>query len=567
MNIRYQLTLFVGLCMVLALLAACSQQTNTQINEQEVAVAVALTQTAAAITAEVPVVIATELPPAATAVSENSADTTATVVVTPAPTSAAPGETSSPEASFPGISFTYDETLTGGAFSSSLIPRVTNGPGPGHGIGAPETIHFNIPQTATTIDIFAVDEYLGLFPDEWEMVDLLQTLLREKPDDPIYKTYPYLPQPNAVQVLHTQPAYLTFQNGAGLRYLTQYAQGPLPIEVTYTFQGLTDDGRYYISMQLPVTTAAVPSISDAAFNDLFQQPEGWPTYRSETLAVLDTLNADDFQPSLTTWDTLVASLRVAPENFPSPGAATAANLSRCHNDADFITDVTIPDNTEIEPEAVFTKTWRVRNSGDCTWSGGHYPTFIEGDPSLLAQSLLISPTEVLPGAEADVSITMQAPFEPGTYYSRWQLQSPGLVTFGDSFYVQIEVPLTEANEPATTIPDYGVIEGGIGYPGDIPAMTVYFYDIIDSDKRFVLQTEAGWDTYRNELPVGQYYVFARPTGESGQIGGGYTQAVLCGLGTNCTDHRLIIVTISEGKATTGIDILDWTAPAGSFPLP
>ena len=36
----------------------------------------------------------------------------------------------------------------------------------------------------------------------------------------------------------------------------------------------------------------------------------------------------------------------------------------------FVADVTIPDNTVIAPGTTFTKTWRVRNDGNCTWGPG-----------------------------------------------------------------------------------------------------------------------------------------------------------------------------------------------------
>ncbi len=35
----------------------------------------------------------------------------------------------------------------------------------------------------------------------------------------------------------------------------------------------------------------------------------------------------------------------------------------------FVRDVTIPDGTSFTPGATFTKTWRIRNSGTCNWSG------------------------------------------------------------------------------------------------------------------------------------------------------------------------------------------------------
>ena len=42
-------------------------------------------------------------------------------------------------------------------------------------------------------------------------------------------------------------------------------------------------------------------------------------------------------------------------------------------------DVTIPDNTPMNPADVFTKTWRVQNSGLCAWRPGFKLVLVGGD--------------------------------------------------------------------------------------------------------------------------------------------------------------------------------------------
>ena len=41
----------------------------------------------------------------------------------------------------------------------------------------------------------------------------------------------------------------------------------------------------------------------------------------------------------------------------------------CDNSA-YVSDVTIPDGTEVAPGEAFTKTWALVNTGNCTWNGG-----------------------------------------------------------------------------------------------------------------------------------------------------------------------------------------------------
>ena len=102
--------------------------------------------------------------------------------------------------SFQGVTLMADPDLIDGDLVGEIIPREPLGEGPGHGSGSAETIRFTIPHSSpmlATIDIFPVDEYLGLFPAEWEIIDALQTLLAERPSDPPYKNYPFLPPPPA----------------------------------------------------------------------------------------------------------------------------------------------------------------------------------------------------------------------------------------------------------------------------------------------------------------------------------------------------------------------------------
>ena len=52
---------------------------------------------------------------------------------------------------------------------------------------------------------------------------------------------------------------------------------------------------------------------------------------------------------------------------PNTAAPNPTATSNCDN-ADFVTDITIPDETVIEPGEDFTKTWRLKNTGTCPCS-------------------------------------------------------------------------------------------------------------------------------------------------------------------------------------------------------
>ncbi len=111
---------------------------------------------------------------------------------------------------------------------------------------------------------------------------------------------------------------------------------------------------------------------------------------------------------------------------PLPNSAPAA---ACENAAEFVADVTIPDNTAVAPGEAFVKTWRVQNSGSCTW-GPEYRLIFSGGEQMGAAANVPLPQLVEPGGEVEVSVNFTAPQESGSYQSDWLLQSPDGVTFG-----------------------------------------------------------------------------------------------------------------------------------------
>ena len=128
---------------------------------------------------------------------------------------------------------------------------------------------------------------------------------------------------------------------------------------------------------------------------------------------------------------------VAP-TFPSAATSTAqCDLAR------FVSDVTIPDGSTYAPGASFTKTWRLKNEGTCTWSG-YSLVFDRGDQMNGASPTTIG--TVSPGQEVDISVTLTAPATEGSYRGYWRIRnaSGALIpvlegTDGASFFVDIRV--------------------------------------------------------------------------------------------------------------------------------
>lgn len=106
----------------------------------------------------------------------------------------------------------------------------------------------------------------------------------------------------------------------------------------------------------------------------------------------------------------------------------------CTYRAAFITDVTIPDNTVLAEGTAFTKTWRLRNDGNCAWGPG-YPAnalVFTGGANLAAVDRVALPQVVAAGATVDVSVPMVAPATTGTglLRSEWKLALDNAAPFG-----------------------------------------------------------------------------------------------------------------------------------------
>ena len=106
--------------------------------------------------------------------------------------------------------------------------------------------------------------------------------------------------------------------------------------------------------------------------------------------------------------------------------------------AEFSADVTIPDGTDFEPGAEFTKVWRLRNSGTNTWTPEYSFAFLSGE-QLSAPAEVPLSANIDPGATVDISVDMIAPQNAGSYLGHWKMRDPAGEFFEYAVYVQIDV--------------------------------------------------------------------------------------------------------------------------------
>ncbi|MEA4811619.1 MAG: NBR1-Ig-like domain-containing protein [Anaerolineaceae bacterium] len=97
--------------------------------------------------------------------------------------------------------------------------------------------------------------------------------------------------------------------------------------------------------------------------------------------------------------------------------------------AEFVADVSVADGTKYAPGTPFTKTWRLKNTGSCTWDTRFDIAFESGD-LMGAPKFGDLSADIKPGQMVDFSVPMVAPSAPGDYLGKWMLVNANGGRFG-----------------------------------------------------------------------------------------------------------------------------------------
>lgn len=177
---------------------------------------------------------------------------------------------------------------------------------------------------------------------------------------------------------------------------------------------------------------------------------------AQTAAAVQTRSGPSIEATGAALRTPVGGPTGTSTNQPTQTATLVDGGTGCENQADFIDDVSVPDNAEFDRGDTFIKIWRLRNSGTCRWTPAYLLSFIGGSRLNAPSSVSLS-TEVPPGELIDLAVDMQAPNDSGTFQGFWKLRSPqgeffGIGPQGDqSFWVKIVVPAPPTSEISPTV--------------------------------------------------------------------------------------------------------------------
>jgi hypothetical protein len=238
----------------------------------------------------------------------------------------------------------------------------------------------------------------------------------------------------------------------------------------------------------------------------------FPTYAAQTVqvrltnAVVDLPTEETPPPAPTTPAPATPTNTTAAPTVTNTPIPTETEIP-C-NRATFIQDVTIPDGTDLDPGESFTKTWRLRNSGSCTWNTDYELLFKDGDAMNGPASKDLTGS-VSPGETVDISVDLKAPNSEGDYKGFWWLRSDAGIVFGVGntgevpFYVEIEVVKSisvlssgkiDLKQTNTLDLDTGTVAPSSG------DRDVWFNAVSASEKYFVPQNGAEFRNMGDSVP-------------------------------------------------------------------
>lgn len=246
-----------------------------------------------------------------------------------------------------------------------------------------------------------------------------------------------------------------------LAYMRTYHPGSGPAEnaiwfdETETPEGLAGSSTFNYRYESWIVTVTFPLVAPEAtiFTVTVEDntsKERWQGLVDAYAQVVETFFVAGILP------TTAQPTIIPPTNTPTPTAtatplptytatptSTPTPFTPC-NVAKFVSDVTIQDGTTFYSGASFTKTWRLKNVGTCTWTTAYDLVFVNGSQMNGNQAQAL-PSQVKPGESVDISISLKAPKTLGDHQGFWMLRDANGVLFGlgdkanKSFWVSISV--------------------------------------------------------------------------------------------------------------------------------
>jgi hypothetical protein len=168
---------------------------------------------------------------------------------------------------------------------------------------------------------------------------------------------------------------------------------------------------------------------------------------------------DNENPPPTPVPTATPATMAEPAATPTP-TPTPPPAPACVDGMAFISDLNYDDQNMTAPPVLapgqaFVKSWRVQNTGTCTWTPDYAVAYVNGNRPEARMGGAVTPIgySVAPGGLLDISVSLVAPTTYGTFQGFWQMRNATSQYFGQVMWVGIQVP--DPNPPPPPPPPPG----------------------------------------------------------------------------------------------------------------
>lgn len=235
---------------------------------------------------------------------------------------------------FSRVSFRYDPTVFGNVQSETVPaqPLEENTEKP-DGV-APEHVHFTFgfgrSNSNAYLSVYPLNEFPKAYAVNEKLVKAMQQEikgLKEVLKDPLYRhlgKIPHLPFRDASDNFYVRVKHFNFLNGKGILFVTHSTHGAALVSnrhLVYRFEGISDDGKYYVTAETPVFVRFLPDDPPDNFEgftyehlfEAYRRQEAKRRYDNYLKSITDRLKKlepREFYPDLRKFESMIASLKV-----------------------------------------------------------------------------------------------------------------------------------------------------------------------------------------------------------------------------------------------------------------
>jgi len=233
---------------------------------------------------------------------------------------------------FKGVSFSYNPQIFGKVKSEEVAERPLEDETHKPSYVTPKQRLFAFELATDFSEMYLTVSLINDFPRMYAIDPLsvkgaikdnenLRKVLKDK-NFRVENQIPYLPFTDASQSFQAKVKHCNFQNGQGILFLTFWeTQYELPSnrQLRYVFEGLTNDGKYYVLAQMPVSVAFLPEDDTEEFegykipwSKLKDEAEmkRFEEVKKEIGKRLENLKPNEFEPNLNYFEEMISSLKV-----------------------------------------------------------------------------------------------------------------------------------------------------------------------------------------------------------------------------------------------------------------